>query len=73
MAGKHAKGSTSTKGETAKKVAKATGKGALVTVVGTAKGVRATAKGAATVANFCLNPMCLHDARKARCNRKCCQ
>jgi hypothetical protein len=71
MAGKHAK--VSTKGEKAKKVAKATGKGALMTVVGTAMGVRATAKGAAAVANFCLNPSCLHDARKTRCRRKCCQ
>lgn len=71
MAGKHAK--VSTKGSKAKKVAKATGKGALVTVVGTAVGIRATAKGAATVANFCLNPLCLHDARKAQCKRKCCQ
>jgi len=71
MAGKHAK--VSTKGSKAKKVAKATGKGALVTVVGTAMGIRATAKGAATVANFCLNPLCLHDARKAQCKRKCCQ
>lgn len=71
--GKHAKSSASSTAKTAKKVAKATGKGALVTVVGTAMGVRATAKGAATVANFCLNPSCLHDARKARCRRKCCQ
>lgn len=68
---KHAK--TGGGGKTAVKVAKGAGKGAVVVAVGTAKGIRGTARATATTLNFCLNPLCLHDARKARCGRKCCQ
>lgn len=53
----------------AKKVARGAGKAAVVT----ARGVRATARGTATTLNFCISPFCLHDARTARCSRKCCQ
>lgn len=71
--GKHAKTSTGSKAKTAAKVAKGTGKGVVVTAVVAGKAVRGTARGVAKTANFCLNPRCLHDARTARCGRKCCQ
>ena len=69
---KHAK-TTGSKAKTAAKVAKGTGKGVVVTAVVTGKAIRGTARGTATALNFCINPMCLHDARTARCSRKCCQ
>lgn len=53
---------------TTKKIARGAGKAA----VGTAKGIRATARGTATVLNFCMSPFCLHDARTAKCKRSCC-
>ena len=59
-------------GGKAKKVAKATGKGIAVTAVGTAKAVKVTAKATNKTLNFCLSPLCLHDARTAKCSRKCC-
>lgn len=64
---KHAK----TDGKAAK-AAKAAGRGTVVTVVATAKGVAATGRGVNKALNFCMSPLCLHDARTARCSRKCC-
>jgi hypothetical protein len=51
---------------------KATGKGIAVTAVGTAKVVKVTAKATGKTLNFCCHPFCLHDARTAKCSRKCC-
>jgi hypothetical protein len=52
----------------ARAVLRATGKG----VKATAKGVAATGRGVNKALNFCMNPLCLHDARTAKCKRDCC-
>lgn len=62
---KHAKGGAA---KTAKKVAAGTGRAVVVT----AKGVAATGRGVNKTLNFCMHPFCLHDARTAKCKRKCC-
>jgi hypothetical protein len=64
---KHAK-----TGGKATKAAKAAGRGTVVTVVATAKGVAATGRGVNKALNFCCHPFCLHDARTAKCKRDCC-
>lgn len=37
------------------------------------KNIRRTAEIVSNVGNFCLNPLCLHVAGKAKCKKKCCK